>query len=64
MRTSASGRFANSADAHVAFEAGNDLALGYARMYGDVTTVEEVRELDDEPWLQWASGNGSQVTYQ
>ena len=57
------GTFANSADAHVAFEASNDLALGYGEMYGDVTKVEEVEELGDEAWLLWASGNGSQVTY-
>ena len=55
--------FANSADAHVAYEASNDLALGYAEMYGDVTKIEEVEELGDEAWLLWASGNGSQVTY-
>jgi hypothetical protein len=57
------GTFANSADAHVSFEAGNDLALGYGEMYGDVTKVEEVEGLGDEAWLLWASGNGSQVTY-
>jgi len=57
------GTYANSADAHVAFEASNDLALGYGEMYGDVTKVEEVDELGDEAWLLWASGNGSQVTY-
>jgi hypothetical protein len=58
------GTYANPADAHVAFEAGNDLALGYGEMYGDVTKAEEVEELGDEAWLLWASGNGSQVTYQ
>lgn len=58
------GTYANSADAHVAFEAGNDLALGYGEMYGDVTKVEDVEGLGDEGWLLWASGNGSQVTYQ
>jgi hypothetical protein len=57
------GTYANSADARVAFEAGNDLALGYGELYGDVTKVEEVEDLADEAWLLWASGNGSQVTY-
>jgi hypothetical protein len=57
------GTFANSADAHVAFEASNDLALGYGEMYGDVTKVEEFEGLGDEAWLLWATGNGSQVTY-
>jgi len=57
------GTFANSADAHVAYEASNDLALGYGEMYGDVTKVEELEGLGDEAWLLWATGNGSQVTY-
>jgi hypothetical protein len=57
------GTFANSADADVAFEASNDLALGYGEMYGDVTKVDEVEDLGDEAWVLWASGNGSQVTY-
>lgn len=57
------GTFANSADARVAFEASNDLALGYGKMYGAVTKVEEFEGLGDEAWLLWATGNGSQVTY-
>jgi len=57
------GTFANAADAHIAFEAGNDLSLGYGRTYGDVTRVEKVDGLGDEAWLLWATGNGSQVTY-
>jgi len=57
------GTFANAADAHVAFDAGNDLALGYGEQYGDVTKAEEVDGLGDEAWLLWATGNGAQVTY-
>lgn len=57
------GTFASPADAHVAFEASNDLALGYGEQYGDVTRVEEIEGLGDEAWVLWATGNGSQVTY-
>ena len=57
------GTFADAADAHVAFEAGNDLSRGYGELYGDVTKVEEVERLGDEAWRLWATGNGPQVTY-
>ena len=35
------GTFENAADAHVAFDAGNELALGYGKIYGVVTKVGE-----------------------
>lgn len=57
------GTYANATDAEVAFDAGNDLSLGYGELYGDVTKVEEVEGLGDEAWLLWATGNGPQVTY-
>ena len=57
------GTFANSADAEVAFDAGNDLSLGYGEQYGDVTKAEDVDGLGDEAWRLWATGNGAQVTY-
>ena len=57
------GTFESAADAHVAFDASNELALGYGKTYGVVTKVAEVKGLGDEAWLLWATGNGSQVTY-
>jgi len=57
------GTFASAADAHVDFDASNELALGYGEQYGIVTKAEEVEGLADEAWLLWATGNGSQVTY-
>ena len=57
------GTFVSVADAHVAFDASNDLALGYGKQYGAVTKAEQVKGLADEAWVLWATGNGSQVTY-
>jgi len=57
------GTFASAADAHVDFDASNELALGYGEQYGIVTKAEEVEGLADEAWLLWATGNGNQVTY-
>jgi hypothetical protein len=57
------GTFEDAADAHVAFDASNELALGYGKIYGVVTKVTEVAGLGDEGWLLRTTGNGSQVTY-
>ena len=57
------GTFEDAADAHVAFDASNDLALGYGKQYGAVTKAEAIEGLGDEAWLLWATGNGSQATY-
>src|SRR5215213_4248948 len=42
--------FASAADAHVAFDASNELALGYGKQYGIVTKTEQVEGLADEAW--------------
>ena len=58
------GTYASSADAGIAYDAGKDLALGYGGQYGVVTKSEDVEGVGDDAWLLWATGNGTQVTYQ